>query len=65
MRQEVVTRSVCLPELVRRELVLERWRSGQPTSEIARVYGMDEACVCRIIEESGCLVARQERGRQA
>jgi DNA invertase Pin-like site-specific DNA recombinase len=43
--------SLCLPEAVRRELILEYWRSGVPTSEIARGLKIDEADVCRAIEE--------------
>jgi DNA invertase Pin-like site-specific DNA recombinase len=47
----VQTRSICLPEAVRRELILEYWRTGVPTSEIARGLKIDEADVCRAIEE--------------
>lgn len=41
-----------MSDRVRAEVVLEYWRTKTPTSEIAQRMGIDEAEVCRIIEDS-------------
>jgi DNA-binding Lrp family transcriptional regulator len=38
-------------EQIRRELIADYWRGGMPTTEIARAVGIDEAAVCRVVEQ--------------
>ena len=45
------TRDIVSPEAIRREVIAEYWRTKVPTTEIARAMGIDEAEVCRVIEE--------------
>lgn len=45
------TRDIVGPEAIRRELIAEYWRVKVPTTEIALAMGIDEADVCRVIEE--------------
>lgn len=53
--------SLCMAETSRSKLVkearaarvLEVWRAGRSTHEIATELGLDENEVCRIVEESG------------
>lgn len=48
----VETRSCASPERLRAEIILLHWKVDRmPTSEIARVMGIDEEEVCRIIEQ--------------
>ena len=45
------TRDIVSPEAIRREVIAEYWRTRVPTTEIARAMGIDEAEVCRVIDE--------------
>lgn len=45
------TRDIVSPEAIRREVIAEYWRTKVPTTEIARAMGIDEAEVCRVIDE--------------
>lgn len=45
------TKSISSPEGLRREVIALYWRDKVPTTEIARAMGIDEAEVCRVIEE--------------
>jgi hypothetical protein len=45
------TKIIVGPEAIRRELIAEYWRVRVPTTEIALAMGIDEAEVCRVIEE--------------
>jgi len=52
------------PEAIRRELVLEYWRTKVPTSEIAAAMGIDEVEVCAIINgENGDGDVRHDTAR--
>lgn len=48
---EIETRIICGPDAIRREVIAEYWRNLVPTSEIARAMALDEAEVCRVINE--------------
>ena len=45
------TRDIVSPEAIRREVIAEYWQTKVPTTEIARAMGIDEAEVCRVIDE--------------
>ncbi|MFM2278173.1 MAG: hypothetical protein RLZZ444_404 [Pseudomonadota bacterium] len=47
------TRSCASPERLRAEIILLHWQVDRmQTSEIARVMGLDEEEVCRVIEQA-------------
>lgn len=62
MTEDQPTIIICTPDQLRREMIAEYWRCLVPTSEIARVMEIDEAEVCRVVDEIEA-VKRGECGR--